>query len=264
MDYSKKIHEIFQKEKQYKNNKYITTYNNDDILLKNCLKLNIRNRITSKEKESFKCHSKCRAFEMMKKYENEIKEFIEANINLKRINEILIKSINLKDSLYLDILKKNKDLKSECNFLNFQIDAKNKYSNHNHEFSCNVSCINKSQPNKNISNFNNSQNINISILNSQTAKNNSISNFNCENFNDNNNKNLDNNLNYENIDINYESDLFKSRLNRNTQANDMNLFNKSSNTRDYDLCNSGSNITKNLNSSLHQQTQDILYNLQYK
>ena len=69
----------------------------------------------------------CHTLFLSKKYDIEIKKLMEANVNLKKINEVLINSINLKDNLYINLLLKNKNLKAEFNLLKFQITSINKF-----------------------------------------------------------------------------------------------------------------------------------------
>lgn len=90
-----------------------------------CSKVFIKEQILVDEKNlnclNNLCNEDCPNLQFVQKFKLEIKELVEANINLKKMNEYLIKTINLKDDLFLDVLNQNKNLKLDNNILNSHI-----------------------------------------------------------------------------------------------------------------------------------------------
>lgn len=77
---------------------------------------------------SNECHPYCSNYEKIKKFEKELKDLLEANCNLKRINECLIKSIIRKEDLCLNVLSENKNLKIDNQILNSHLGSKSNFS----------------------------------------------------------------------------------------------------------------------------------------
>ena len=55
------------------------------------------------------CFEDCPNFLILKKLEKDLKDLIESNINLKKMNEYLIKTISIKDDLFIDVKNENKN-----------------------------------------------------------------------------------------------------------------------------------------------------------
>jgi len=93
-----------------------------------CSRIMIKEKVIPCEHENNEiknlCFEDCPNYEIIKKYEQDLFDVIESNINLKKINEYLLKTITIKDELFLDITNKNKDLKLDNNLLNSHIGSK--------------------------------------------------------------------------------------------------------------------------------------------
>jgi len=70
------------------------------------------------------CFEDCPNFLILKKLEKDLKDLIESNINLKKMNEYLLKTISIKDDLFIDVKNENKNLKVDNNILNAHIGSK--------------------------------------------------------------------------------------------------------------------------------------------
>lgn len=70
------------------------------------------------------CFDDCPNFSFSKKLEKDLKDLIESNINLKKMNEFLLKTITIKDDLFIDVTNENKNLKLDNNILNSHIGSR--------------------------------------------------------------------------------------------------------------------------------------------
>lgn len=112
------------------------TGNSNEIFLNDndplCPKLLIKEKILLENKihnhTNNLCYDDCSNIPLIKKYEHEIKELVEANINLKKMNEYLIKTLNLKDDLLIHLSRENKNLKINNNILNSHVHSKRIFS----------------------------------------------------------------------------------------------------------------------------------------
>lgn len=74
------------------------------------------------------CEINCRNIEKVKFLEKQIKDLLESNVYLKKINEYLIKSLTRKEELFLNVTNENKNLKVDNQLLNSHIGSKNAFN----------------------------------------------------------------------------------------------------------------------------------------
>jgi len=92
-----------------------------------CSRILIKEKIIDNEnpnRPNSLCGEYCPNKLLMKKYEQDIKDLIESNINLKKMNECLLKTITIKDNLFLDLKNENSNLIVDNNILNSHIGSK--------------------------------------------------------------------------------------------------------------------------------------------
>ena len=70
------------------------------------------------------CFEDCPNLNILKRLEKDLKDLIESNVNLKKMNEYLLKTISIKDYLFIDAKNENKNLKVDNNILNSHIGSK--------------------------------------------------------------------------------------------------------------------------------------------
>ena len=87
-----------------------------------CSRIIVKERLSSDSDNL--CYEDCPNYGMIKKFEQYVKKLLEANLNLKKINECLIKTLNLKDDILFGVNNQNKNLKIDMNILNKKIGTK--------------------------------------------------------------------------------------------------------------------------------------------
>ena len=148
------------------------------------------------------CFKNCKNINKIKILENKIKVLIETNLNLKKINEYLIKSLNLKEDLFLNVTHENKNLKVDYKLLNSHLESRKEVSNGNvinRPKSQNLKILNTNFNNYHITNFERKDNSKESFINSNLTtslhKNKKINDFNKLNLLK-TEKSNDSNINY--------------------------------------------------------------------
>ena len=200
------------------------------------MKQNLR-EIFNSENDPLKCNPFCKSFKKFKEIEFDLKKLAETNIQLKNMNQILLKSINFKDNKIIELQKENKNLKNECNFLNLQITSKNKiifsdYDNNIKTFSDreSITMRNSFIGTRDLSSINNNNEIRNKIIDENK------SNLNDQSFQMNKNEsNLfakklnyveDKNNNNNNEDVSSSSEKFKNIFNGKKSNFILNPINK--------------------------------------